>query len=470
MSVPSEKRQVVLHIGGMTCGSCELLLERKIKTVPGVTHVSVQHRKGTATITAFSHTLPSFEKLEAVIRGAGYRVVTEQETLTVKQGCSLREEPEGPDQQKWLEIGGALIIIFAIYKLLSAYDLISLAPSTAGALTFGGTLLIGVVAGMSSCLAVTGGLLLAMAAKYNELHGSETPTQRLKPLIQFNIGRLASYFVLGGVVGLLGQSITLSTQMTGTMSIVVALVMLYLALTILKIIPKGSLPIHPPKAFSHWIADLSENNHPAAPFALGALTFFLPCGFTQSLQLVALASGSFWSGGLTMFTFALGTLPALLGISYISANARGASSRLFLRFAGTLVLILSLFNLNNGLAIIGVDVPQTIAASFGSQNAPGATLPSPAATVQNGAQEVSMAVTGYGYEPSELTVRAGIPVRFHVDGSRAGGCTRGFVIPSLGIQKVLAAGDNVFEFTPQSPGRIPFSCSMGMVRGSFTVI
>ncbi len=452
----------------MTCQSCELLLERKLKTVPGVVHVAVHHRKGTAKITAFAHDLPSMQQLESVIREAGYRVTTEQEILTARQDCRLRNEPEASDQQKWLEIGGALLIIFALYKVLSAYDLVSLAPSTAGALTFGGVLVIGLVAGMSSCLAVTGGLLLAMAAKYNETHGSATPPQRLRPLLQFNVGRLVSYFLLGGLVGLLGQSITLNARMTGFMSVAVALIMLYLALTILKIIPKGSLPIRPPKAFAHWIANLSENNHPLAPVALGALTFFLPCGFTQSLQLVALASGSFLSGALIMSIFALGTLPALIGISFISAHAQGTSSRLFLRFAGTLVLVLALFNLTSGLALVGIDVPRSIAAAFGAQNT--GAPPAPSDTVENGVQEVFMAVTGYGYQPNDLTIRSGVPVRFHVDGTQAGGCTRGFVIPSLGIQKVLAAGDNIFEFTPQSPGRIPFSCSMGMVRGSFTVI
>lgn len=466
MSSSSDKRQLTLKIGGMTCQSCELLLERKLKAVPGVQHVDVRHRKGIALITASAKSLPSMAELEAVVVSAGYRVTREQEILTAGQGGCALPSRDDADQRKWLEIGGALLIIFALYKFLSAYDLVSLAPSTAGALTVGGVLVIGLVAGMSSCLAVTGGLLLAMAAKYNETHGSRTPWERMKPLLQFNAGRLASYFFFGGLVGLLGQSITLNAQMTGYMSVAVALIMLYLGLTILKIIPKGSLPIRPPKAVSHWIADLSENDHPAAPFALGALTFFLPCGFTQSLQLVALASGSFVSGALTMFVFALGTLPALLGISYVSANASGASSRLFLRFAGTLVLVLALFNLNSGLALVGIDVPRSIAATFGT---PGPS-PSPSPAVQNGVQEVYMSVTGYGYQPSDFTIRSGVPVRFHVDGTQAGGCTRGFVIPSLGIQKVLAAGDNVFEFTPQSPGRIPFSCSMGMVRGSFTVI
>ena len=77
-------------------------------------------------------------------------------------------------------------------------------------------------------------------------------------------------------MGLLGQSITVSTTMTGYMNIVIALVMLYLALTILEIIPKGSCPIRPPKRLSHWIAGMSESNHPLAPRLVGAFTFFLP--------------------------------------------------------------------------------------------------------------------------------------------------------------------------------------------------
>jgi len=47
---------------------------------------------------------------------------------------------------------------------------------------------------------------------------------------------------------------------------------------------------------------------------VGALTFLLPCGFTQSMQLLALQSGSMWQGMLIMTAFALGTLPVLFGL------------------------------------------------------------------------------------------------------------------------------------------------------------
>ncbi len=440
---------VNVRIGGMTCPSCELLLERKLKALPNVRSVDVHHRTGLAAIHMKDDTPVDHDAIENTIEQAGYSMLDEDD---MSAASSI-------NRQKWIDIGASLIAIFALYKLFQAFDLVSLAPSASGALSIGGIFVIGLVAGTSSCLAVTGGLLLALAAKHNELHRAETAAQKFKPLLQFNIGRLVSYFVLGGLVGVLGQSITLSTRMTGYMNVVIALVMLYLALNILGIVRKGSFPIRPPKKLSRWIADLSDSDHPAAPVALGALTFFLPCGFTQSLQLAALASGTFASGAVIMFVFALGTLPALLGISAVSSAAKGRSLRMFLRFSGTLVLVLALFNLNNGLALSGFPIG---GASAGTPQG----IPS----MNGNVQEVSMKVTSYGYEPSAISIKVGIPVRWKIDGTEAIGCTSVMTIPSLNVSQALHAGENIIEFTPTERGQLAFMCSMGMVRGSFTVL
>jgi Cytochrome C biogenesis protein transmembrane region len=89
-----------------------------------------------------------------------------------------------------------------------------------------------------------------------------------------------------------------------------------------------------PKSFGHFIYDLAERDANGGAFALGAATFFLPCGFTQALQLYVLAKGSFAIGALSMFAFSLGTLPALLSLSAMSSFATGSLQRHFLNFAG----------------------------------------------------------------------------------------------------------------------------------------
>lgn len=452
MSQDNKCVRATIRIDGMHCASCEILLERKLRALQGVTQASLNYKTGIAKITADADHPPSEKDIERAVKSAGYSLADGSAGDTKRGGA-----------RKWLEIGASLIIIYAIFSILSTFHIVSIAPSTAGALSFGGIFVIGLVAGTSSCLAVTGSLLLAAAAKYNEAHHSETRWEKFRPLLQFNIGRIVSYFVLGGIVGLIGQSLTLTPFVTGILNIVIALVMLSIALSILNIMPKG-LGIKPPKRLSHWIHGLAENPHPVAPFILGGLTFFLPCGFTQSLQLVALASGSFWTGAMTMFVFALGTLPALLSISAISSTATGGASRIFLRFAGTLVLVLALYNLNSAIALTGFDTSSLFASP------PNVADDAPAPAAQNGVQEVAMRVEPEGYQPDALTVRAGIPVRWTVDGTDAGGCGRVIVIPSLGITRVLASGPNVIEFTPQQKGKLLFSCSMGMYRGHFNVL
>ena len=164
-----------------------------------------------------------------------------------------------------------------------------------------------------------------------------------------------------------------------------------------------------------------------------------------------------------MFVFALGTLPSLLGISAISSTATGTFSRLFLRFSGTLVLLLALFNLNSGFALTGFDLSRVFAG--GSQQAD-----APAPIMNGDMQEVSMTVTSYGYEPRNLTIKAGVPVRWKINGDEAYGCTSVMTIPSLNISEPLRQGENIIEFTASQKGQLAFMCSMGMVRGSFTVI
>src|SRR5581483_8503449 len=118
----------------------------------------------------------------------------------------------------------------------------------------------------------------------------------------------------------------------------------------------------------------------------------------------------------------------------------GSFSRLFLRFSGALVLLLALFNLNSGFALTGLDLSRV----FATNNQQGAV---PMPTVNGNVQEVSMAVTSYGYEPKNLTIKAGVPVRWRVNGDEAFGCTSVMTIPSLNISQPLQKGENIIEFT-----------------------
>ena len=196
---------------------------------------------------------------------------------------------------------------------------------------------------------------------------------------------------------------------------------------------------------------------------LGASTFFLPCGFTQAMQVIAISTGSFLYGGLVMGLFALGTVPGLLGVGGLTSVAKGALARKFFKFAGLVVLLFAIFNLSNGLNLTGFNF------AYGqTENA--VNLNDPNVTLENGVQVVRMTETGSGYSPNSFTIRQGIPVRWIIDAQAPYSCAASLSMPKYNIRKYLKQGENIIEFTPKETGRIPFSCSMGMYTGVFNVV
>ena len=139
---------------------------------------------------------------------------------------------------RWAEIGGMLIVIITAYWMLKKLGILSLSPDTEGILSLGTVFLVGVAASLSSCLALVGGMLLSVSAKWCVSHQKDSAWHKLEPLLLFNAGRLLGYFVLGGVVGWLGTGFGLSSGSTGFITIALSLVMLWLGLNILNILPK----------------------------------------------------------------------------------------------------------------------------------------------------------------------------------------------------------------------------------------
>lgn len=371
------------------------------------------------------------------------------------------------------EIGAAFLIVVGVLFALGQFDLLPKQFGLSTTMSYGLVFVIGLVASVSSCIAVTGGLLVAVAAKYNETTANLTPMRRMKPLIYFNAGRILSYTLLGGAIGALGSTLTLSPEVTGALTIIASAVMILLGLQMLKLLPALTrfLPTMP-KAFGHYIHDLAERDANGGAFVLGAATFFLPCGFTQALQLYVLAKGSFAVGALTMLAFSLGTLPALLSLSAVSSLATGSLQRHFLKFAGAAVIVLGIANIQYGLVLSGsaMNAAPAVATNESAAAAPIETSKSQQAEDK---QIVVMRIEGYSYIPSQFTVKEGVPVEWRIDASEAAGCGRILIAPGLGIRKLLSNNSTtMISFIPPYAGEFGFNCGMGMMtRGAkFTVV
>jgi plastocyanin len=195
--------------------------------------------------------------------------------------------------------------------------------------------------------------------------------------------------------------------------------------------------------------------------ALGAATFFMPCGFTQAVQVYALSTGSPLVAGATMAVFAIGTAPGLLGLAGLPAIVPAGIRPALLRVVGVVVIGFALVNGSAGIRLAGLSLP-----SFGTPAAAGPV----STTVTGGVQELTTFQAADGYSPGNVTIYAGMPTKWTIQSSTVATCAASLVVPRLGIQALLHVGENTFEIPAQKAGTIDYSCSMGMYGGRITVV
>jgi sulfite exporter TauE/SafE len=303
-----------------------------------------------------------------------------------------------------------------------------------------------------------------LSARHSETHPHLPAIKKLLPHLYFNAGRIAFFAVFGGVLGGLGRMIQLSPLAIGAVTVFVSLFMAIIGLRLTNMFPvMGRMSLAMPKSLGRITLLRKDGAYsPSKSFLAGAPTFFLPCGFTQAMQLLSVSTGSVVWGALVMGIFAAGTAPGLLGIAGLSSFAKGKTGGFFYKFAGLAVIVFSIYNLSNSLNLLHPgSAAQPAVGKIPSSDIPQEKI--------GGAQIVRMKELRHGYSPDSFKIKNGVPVKWIIDAEEPYSCAASLVVPSLGISKQLARGENIIEFTPREPGRINFSCSMGMYTGYFMV-
>lgn len=334
-------KKYIFHVSGMHCKACVFMIESELNDLPYIVEAKASLKNHTVEVVG------DFQNKESKI------VAEELSKILIKHGYTLSTEKH-IKKINWsdFKIAIPITILFAIlFVVLSKIGLVNMVSS--GGVTYGTAFTIGIIASLSTCMTVVGGIILSMSATFTKEGDS------LKPQFMFHIGRIVSFFVLGGVIGAIGSAFTLSISATFILGVIIAIVMFILGVNLLDIFPWAKkLQPSMPKFLSKHALGVSKLNHTITPLLVGVATFFLPCGFTQSMQIYTLTTGSFLKGSLTMSAFALGTLPVLALISFSSFKiGNSKNSGIFFKTAGLIVILFAIFNLINSLVIINIIPP-----------------------------------------------------------------------------------------------------------------
>jgi len=334
--------------------------------------------------------------------------------------------------------------------------------------------LTGLFTGGLTCLAVQGGLLAStIASREEERLREKAISGSALPILAFLGAKLIAYTLLGLLLGYLGSLVQLSLTTRTILQFAVVTFMIGTALNLLRAHPIFRyFVIQPPRFLTRLIRQQTKSQDIFAPTLLGAFTVFIPCGTTQAMMALAIASGNPLVGASILFVFVLGTSPLFFIFGYFATKLGDLLQQKFMKVAAIAILLLAVFNLDGALALSGIEIRGVVTNVFCTAFC--INKPASVAQQTNGSsQEATINIQESGYDPNNISIKAGSQITLNIVNKGGSGCTQTFTIPRLGLQKTVPLGTKaqLAFVAPNEPGTtLSFMCSMGMFRGKFNII
>jgi uncharacterized protein len=415
----------LIHVEGMTCKACEKNVNTEIKKIEGVKYAFANANTGEVNIQSSSTV--SYELLKKAVEDAGYRLKDEKPSVVM--------------DWVWLVcVIGVVVIAQMIYQRLLPPQL----DSETIALP-----LVAVYGMITSfhCVSMCGGIALSQSMA--KIQG-KTPYQST---FLYNFGRIASYTVLGILLGGAGSFFSVSPFVRNLILLAGGILMLYYGVSLMGWVSMPKLINLMPKVNNKKISEGFR------PLIVGILNGFMPCASLQMMQLYALASGSMISGGLIMLVFALTTAPVLVTIGLLSSKLNLKSSRRVKLVSAAVVVLIGSQMAFRSMSALNVPLP------FINRQDEVRLAP-----VVDGVQMITLTVDWNGYHLDYTAVKEGIPVMITVNPVSLSGCSNPITIPMFDIEIDALTTQLSALFTPDKTGNIRIQCWMNMISTNLKVL
>ena len=166
----------------------------------------------------------------------------------------------------------------------------------------------------------------------------------------YNLGRITSYMIAGFIAGLLEHVLTLplgAAHGHRLLQILSAIVMAGAGLHIAGWFPRFAYIERTGRLFWKKIEPYGRRLIPVytlpQAYVFGMVWGWLPCGLVYTALALSATTGDIIRSSLTMLTFGIGTLPAVIGVGIMtSLMARLSRMRRFRQSAGLFLIALAL--------------------------------------------------------------------------------------------------------------------------------
>ena len=422
--------KIYVKIKGIHCQNCETTIQKALLKLPRVKEVTIKNF--IAHIT-YEEPLTNDEIINAITQ-AGY--ITKASYIRT----NLKDlEKTSNLKQSFLILTIIILIISLTYKTFG-FNIFNVIPTIDSNITYTMLFLTGFLTSIH-CVSMCGAINLIAILNQNSQNRFERP-------LKYNLGRLISYTILGGIAGLLGSILTINNTISGIIITIAGLAMFVMSLEMLGLFRIPRIKFLSPK-----------HKKSSNPFLIGLLNGLMPCGPLQAMQLYALSTSSMLKGALSMFLFGLGTMPLMLLTGVIFTNLKGKNKILINNIASVLILVLSLLMLNRGLVALNINIP---AFEGNTQYL--------TPNIIDDTQVVEFDLSYNGYQNIKVEVDKPVKMIIHVDKKYLTGCNNSLTISEYNINQELKVGDNIIEFYPTKEGTFIYTCWMNMLKNNIKVV
>mgnify|MGYP002408039611 FL=1 len=279
----------ILPVEGMSCANCEMRIENKLGKLDGVLRVKAIYSSSNVYVTYDAHRI-SLDRIIEAIEELDYSVRYRPAKEVGEKISGTDEKAENPPASRngktVRQLLGWGILALALYLVIDNTIGFHFIPQVDRSMGYGLLFAVGLLTSLH-CIAMCGGINLSQSVAYrtntgdNGEAGNTGRFSRLKPGFLYNVGRVVSYTLVGGVVGAFGSVISFSGTAKGIVAILSGIFMMIMGLNMLNIIPwLRRLNLSMPKVFGKKIYG-SKGRY--GPFFVGLLNGLMPCGPLQSI-------------------------------------------------------------------------------------------------------------------------------------------------------------------------------------------
>ncbi len=230
--------------------------------------------------------------------------------------------------------------------------------------------------GGAHCIGMCGPLVTIYAGAMSRTDGGvESATQRqgsylslteVRQHMLFNLGRAASYTLIGGLMGALGGLLLIGVdQLTATADLVRGLIGVVIGAAVIAIglnylFGRLSVGVHLPGVsliFSRLSTHVERLANGPGILGLGAIHGLLPCPILYPAYLYAFATADPISGAIVLAALGLGTIPAVFAYGTLIESVDAVHRRRLHQLLGIAFVVLGYVLLTHGLMSLGYHVP-----------------------------------------------------------------------------------------------------------------